>query len=113
MTLAALSAGIVLTAAVGASLRFLVSERLNGHFPYGTLLVNVAAGFALGALSRLDEPWSVLVGVGAVGAFSTWATAANEIAELARSDEGGIALLYLAATVTLGVMAAWIGLQVA
>ena len=113
MIVAAVSVGVVLAAALGASLRFVVSERLNGHFPYGTLLVNVAAGFALGVFSQLDEPWRIVVGVGAVGAFSTWATAANEVAELARSDESGIALLYLAATITLGVVAAWIGLQVA
>ena len=99
-------------AIVGSGLRFAISESLNGRLPYGTLLVNVIASFALGLLSQAGEPWQTVIGIGALGAFSTWATVVNEAAQLARSGEGLAGLLHLGATMTTGILAAWLGIQV-
>lgn len=105
--------GLLAAAAVGACVRFVVSDRLNGPFPYGTLLVNVVASGLLGAVSGLDEPWLTIVAIGALGALSTWSTVAVEVGQLARAGEGKPAALYLIATVTTGLLAAWLGLQIA
>ncbi len=104
---------IALAAAIGAALRHLVLERLNGQFPNGTLVVNVGASFVLGALSQSGDAWQAVLGIGALGALSVWSTVANEVADLARDDQGGVAVLYLFASVSTGVLAAWAGIQLA
>lgn len=103
----------VVAAAIGATARHLAARTLNGPFPYGTLVVNLTSSLALGALSGRDGVWSTVVGIGLLGALSTWSTVANEVAELARERQGLLAGLYLWATATSGVVAAWIGLQLA
>ena len=103
----------IVAAAAGAGLRYLASEALNGPFPYGTLVVNLAASFALGALTQSSADWQTIAGIGGLGALSTWSAVANEVAQLARDRQGLLALLYLLATSTSGVVAAWIGIQVA
>lgn len=111
LDLALLGLGVLASAAIGAGIRFLASERLNGAFPYGTLLINVAASLGLGALSQAGETAQIIVGIGGLGALSTWSTVANEVAQLARAEEGWTAILYLVATITTGVLAAWLGIQ--
>lgn len=98
-------------AAVGASARHLLADRLNEQLPFGTLLANAAASGALGLLSQVGEPWQTMFGLGALGALSAWSKAANEVAELARAGEGRSALFYLGATVSTSILAAWAGLQ--
>lgn len=103
----------VLAAAAGACVRVVACEELNRDFPFGTFMINIGAAFALGAISNLGSPWPTVAGVAALGALSTWSTMANEVAILARAGQGAMAALYLAATISTGVLAAWIGLQVA
>ena len=103
--------GVIVAAAAGAALRHLVSDQLNGQFPYGTMVVNISTAGALGLLSQTDGPWRTVAGIGALGAMSTWSAVANEVAVLARSGEGTIAALYLGATLTTSVLAAWAGMQ--
>ncbi len=107
-------AGFLAAGAVGALLRFVVSSYLNADFPYGTLVVNLVASGLLGFLvgSGLSEQWSLVLGLGGLGALSTWSTAANEAAVMARREEGRLALAYLALLVLSGVVVAWIGIQV-
>lgn len=107
-------AGFALAAAVGAIVRFMVSTLANNEFPYGTLAVNLIASCGLGYLvgSDIDPDLFVVVAVAGLGALSTWSTAANEAAEMARRDEGKLAVAYLALMVFTGILMAWIGLQV-
>ena len=102
-----------LAAAAGASIRYLAFRAMNGVFPYGTLAVNLAASFTLGALSQASSDMQTFVGIGGLGALSTWSAVANEAAEMARERQGLLAVLYLWATTTSGIVAAWIGMQVA
>ncbi len=101
----------VLAAAAATCLRVVVCDQLNGDLPVGTFAVNVGAALALGALSRLPGPWLTVAGVAGLGALSTWSTVANEVATMARAGHGAQGLLYLLATVSSGVLAAWIGLH--
>jgi CrcB protein len=100
-------------AALGACVRILATEYLNDQFPYGTLAVNVGASFLLGVLTQAPGAWQTVLGVGALGALSTWSTVANEVARLARAEQGTMAVLYLALSATSAILAAWIGIQLA
>lgn len=102
----------VVTAALGAVVRVATGDHLDSdEWPSGTFAVNVAASFAAGALSGVGPPWTTVAGIGGVAAASSWALAANGAAALARAGQGSRALLYLAATVSSGILAAWLGLQ--
>ncbi len=99
-------------AAAGSALRFVVGRRLeNDDFPVATLTVNIVASFALGMITGADDPLPTVVGIGAIGALSTWSTAANEVAEMSRDGKGALAGAYLALSVSTCVLAAWFGLR--
>jgi CrcB protein len=73
----------------GAVLRYAVTVALPGGFPWGTLAVNVAGSFALGALlfearltGRLGRRARLLVGTGFLSSFTTYSTFAAETAAL-------------------------------
>jgi len=106
-------AGLAVAAAFGACIRVIAMERLNGAFPTGTLLINLVASFCLGATINAGRPWDVIIGIGALGALSTWSSVANDVASLARQGEGALAFTFLICTITTSVLAAWIGLQIA
>ncbi len=109
--LGVLIAFTALAAAAGAAIRYVVGGYLNGDFPLGTLAVNLVASFLLGVIVAADDPLPTIVGIGALGAVSTWSTAANEAAELARTDRAALGVTYLGLTVSSGVLLAWFGLQ--
>ena len=100
-----------LAAAAGAVVRHLVGRFLNDAFPTGTLAINLLASLALGVVTAAPDPAPVVVGVGLLGALSTWSTAAAETAAMARRGEGALAAGYVGLTVTGGIVAAWFGLR--
>ncbi len=111
---AALLIAFVAAAAVGAVARYGVGLILNRVFPWGTLVVNLVASLVMGLATGADwgRATTLVVGTGMLGALSTWSTVANEAAVMARSNEGRMALAYLALTVLSGVVMAWIGLRI-
>jgi CrcB protein len=91
-----------------------------GHFPTTTLGINLAGAFLLGALLEalarrgLPEHWlRILVGVGVLGAFTTFSTLTDEIALLVRAGDTGMAAAYLAASLAGGLAAVVLGLAAA
>jgi CrcB protein len=82
--------------------------------------INVGGAFLLGILlawlagHRTVEHWSRwLVGVGGLGAFTTFSALAVELALLARDDHVLLAAGYGGASVVAGVGAVFLGLVVA
>ncbi len=102
---------VIIAAGLGAVVRHLAAERLNRDFPVGTLAANLAASAALGVAVSAPDMAATVLGIGALGALSTWSTAANEAAAFSREDHGALGLGYLALTVSSGILAAWIGLR--
>ncbi|MEM9558114.1 MAG: fluoride efflux transporter CrcB [Acidobacteriota bacterium] len=105
----------------GAVARYLLGGWVQRHadlvspgFPLGTFAVNVAGSFALGVLlaasARLPDEARLLLGVGVLGAFTTFSTFSAETLDLLRRDAFGLAAFNVAASVTLGLAAAWLGL---
>lgn len=88
----------------------LVHRWLGSSFPYGTLAVNAAGCLLLGALMYLVEERSLLspnarlfMGIGVLGAFTTFSTFGYETVELLRDRELWFAFLNVAGNVVLGV----------
>lgn len=84
-----------------------------GTFPATTLAINVVGslllGLLLGTLGRHrpdDTMWRPLVGVGVLGGFTTFSTFAVESVQLARHDHPLATLLYVSASIGLGLLAA-------
>ncbi len=111
---------IALGGAVGAGLRYGVSEalpRASGEFPWATLLVNLSGCLALGALivvllatrpaSRYLRP---LLGVGVLGGYTTFSAYALEARDLLAGGHAGTAAVYLLGSVAGGLVAVQLGL---
>ena len=99
--------------AIGAVLRYLLGQaipRLAGVFPLGTFCVNIVGCFAIGVIvalagrnSGIDPRLVLFLQTGICGGFTTFSTFSFETVSL--MDEGKIplALLYLCASVMLGI----------
>jgi CrcB protein len=103
-------------AAVGAPLRYLtdraVQARHDSPFPYGTLLVNVAASLVLGlatGAAHLPPTLFALVGTGFCGTLSTYSTYSYESVRLAEDRLWTHAMLNVSVSVVLGLAAASAG----
>lgn len=105
----------VVLAAAGAVGRAEAGRRWNRHdgFPLGTLLVNVSGALALGMLSEATSPVMTAVGVGGLGAYTTFSSLARDLVALVEVRQAALSALYLGLTAVLGVGAAWAGMQMA
>ncbi|MBC7768787.1 MAG: CrcB family protein [Phycisphaerales bacterium] len=103
--------------AAGAVARFGVGEgaaRLLGlGFPWGTLIVNVLGGLAMGMLAARvgpeQETLRLALGVGFLGGFTTFSAFSLETVRLMQ-HQPGLAMAYVLASVALCVGACWAGL---
>jgi CrcB protein len=107
--------------ALGAVLRFGMSSyvyRLLGRdFPYGTLAVNVVGSLFMGILFVLfverglvSAEWRSGLIIGFLGAFTTFSTFSIETLMLVESGELSRAALNVVLSVTLCLVATWLGL---
>lgn len=107
---------------VGAAARFaldgLVRTRLGGAFPYGTTIINVSGSLLLGlvtglAMNHLLAPeWSLVLGVGLLGGYTTFSTASFETVRLAQAHRYLAALANGVGMLVVSVAAAALGLWV-
>jgi len=109
--------------ALGAVMRFLVSSGvyrvLGKEFPYGTLTVNLLGSFFMGLCfilmverNLVSMEWRSIIMVGFLGAFTTFSTFSMETLSLLESGELTRALLNILLSVTLCLVATWIGLTI-
>ncbi len=115
---------IALGGALGSIARYAVgttvANRLGVRFPYGTLLVNVSAclliGLSVELLHRhtdLNPTLRYLIPIGFIGAYSTFSTFEWEIFSNLTTGAFWIAILYLAASLVLGLIAVAAGVAAA
>ena len=110
---------VLLGGALGTALRLGIDTLLphtDAAFPFSTLLVNTVGAFALGAL--VARVWPVApdwlragLGAGLLGSFTTFSAIAVTLISMTSTGEWMPAALYLAATLLLGLGAAWLGLR--
>lgn len=116
---------VALAGAFGGGLRVLVDavvRRFYGDgFPWGTLVVNVSAAFALGVLTGvltvpssggIPESVAPVVGVGLLGGYSTFSTASVETALLLKQRRWRAAIAHGTGMVGAAVLAAMAGVAV-
>ncbi len=113
---------IALGGAIGACSRYFVSEfcvLLFGRgFPYGTLTVNVVGSFIMGLLIAAfeseilaTEPWRQVIGLGFLGALTTFSTFSMDNVLLMQQGAFFKMGLNILLNVVLSISAAWIGFQ--
>lgn len=113
---------IAVAGAVGALARYGTSvgmKHLCGDgFPVGTLVVNVVGCFLLGILAQLGEQQvsphlRLIVGVGFLGAFTTFSTFGVETVSRFQQGETGVALGNVALNLLVGLGAVVLGMSIA
>jgi len=111
--------GVVIGGAFGSVCRWLILLKLNDAFPnlpLGTLLVNVAGGFLIGAVSaaflklpNLDPAWRLLVVTGFCGGFTTFSTFSAEVVSMLQTGKVGWATATVLAHVAGSLLATFAG----
>lgn len=113
-------AGVAFGGMLGACARFFITNRINARwsrsFPLATFLINITGAFLLGFVYAAARPNNVLdfwlrsaVGVGFIGAYTTFSTWMYESTAL--RDRRAIKTLvsYLLASLFVGLLGAWVG----
>jgi len=104
---------------LGALVRYLaagwVAERTALAFPLGTLVVNVLGCLLIGALVGWFEARHLFGGSlqlfvfpGLLGGFTTFSAFGLETWDLSRRGQAGAAVLYVLASIGLGLGAVWL-----
>lgn len=109
---------------LGANARFVIARSVGAavetHFPLGTFVINVSGSFLLGVLGVVvankvvpdSDALRLALGVGFLGAFTTFSTFEFETHALLEDGLGWIATLNVAASVVLGLLAVRAGIVV-
>jgi CrcB protein len=116
-----LYAFIALGGAGGASLRFYISQLLlnwlGKGFPFATLAVNISGSLIMGTLYGLIEQgvievsiYRTLIGIGFLGAFTTFSTFSLDTLLLMQQGELFKAMINVLLNVSLCIFAAGIGI---
>lgn len=100
---------------IGAVLRYLVSLipiKNPESFPINTFIINIIGAFAIGCIAfvvskseNVDPQLLLFLKVGICGGFTTFSTFSLETAELIKGGSVLIAIVYIVASVVLGVLA--------
>jgi CrcB protein len=113
-------AWICFAGAAGTGTRYLIglwaAQRFGGAFPYGTLIVNLAGCFAMGAVmhAALTLSWSVTarsaITIGFLGGLTTYSAFNYETTRLLETGAYGTALTNVAATMFGSLAAGMLGM---
>ncbi len=105
---------------LGANARYLLggwmAARWGAGFPYGTFVINVSGSFILGVVMGLLEGHllsptvRVAVGIGFVGAYTTFSTFTYETMRLIEDGSVLLALVNVFGSVAIGLAATVVGL---
>ena len=105
---------VALAGALGAPLRYLVdtviSDRAQGRFPLGTLVVNISGSFALGLLGGATRATHEVLGTGLIGAYTTFSTFSFETVQLVEEGQARSAAINVLISLVVGSLAAAAGL---
>ena len=96
-----------------------VAKRWQGEFPLATLGINISGSLLLGILFVLFAKSGThlvlaqdFAMTGLLGAFTTFSTFSYEIIGLVENGEKSTAVVYFLASISLGLLAAYLGVSV-
>ena len=96
-------------------LSLLIQTKTTTNFPLGTLVVNIIGCFFIGIVfgifnkGQLSNEWKLILATGVIGGFTTFSAFSHETMVLFREGHAGYALLYISASVILGLLATLLG----
>lgn len=110
--------------AVGAGLRYIVGRwvfaNLGPELPFGTWMVNILGGLAMGLLAGVvsktsdgGEPLRLLIGVGVLGGFTTFSAFSLELFNMIVRGDVALAAAYAVSSVAGSVVALYAGVALA
>jgi len=107
---------VALAGAVGTLLRYTLDLLVVAAWPWTTLSINIVGSFGAGllaerSLERLPDAVSTAMTVGLLGGFTTYSTFSAQTIALLEEGRLMAAGLYVAASVLLGLLAAWLGFR--
>jgi fluoride exporter len=108
--------------ALGSIARYLVviwaGQTLGSGFPFGTLIVNIVGGFAMGLIAESSAlVWTpspelrVFLMTGVLGGFTTFSSFALDVSALTERGDIGVAFTYAAASVLFSIAGLYAGLR--
>jgi len=106
---------VALAGAAGAVLRFAVDghvlARSGGRLPWGTALVNLSGAFVLGIIAGAapGHAFTLIVGTGFLGAYTTFSTWMLESLLLGESGRINAAVVNVAGQLVVGLAVAALG----
>jgi CrcB protein len=105
---------------IGGIMRYLLSlfiqTRATVAFPFGTLGVNLIGCFLMGLIfaliskGSLGAEWRPFLATGILGGFTTFSAFSLESVYMLQTEQYGQAVLYMLASVLLGVLATFAGM---
>src|SRR5690625_722825 len=100
----------------GAMARFAINNvfKERHSFPIGTMVVNLVGAFLLGIVagSTLGNSLFLLIGVGFLGAFTTFSTLSLDLVKLWNNKQWKYMIIYVSTTYLGGIILAFIGFLV-
>jgi CrcB protein len=109
---------VAIGGAIGSVCRYLLSGINVASWPWGTFAVNILGSLFIGLLVGLVSKGIVspeiklLLVTGFCGGFTTFSTFANESFSMMKAGDALQMALYLAASVVIGILAVWLGMDV-
>jgi CrcB protein len=106
---------------IGGLLRYFISSKayslLGQNFPYGTLIVNATGSFLMGLFfiiileyfNNIAPQLRAFLLIGLLGGYTTFSSFAIETLNLLEQGDMFKALLNIALSIVLCILAAWIG----
>lgn len=109
---------VAIGGAIGSVCRYLLSGINVASWPWGTFAVNILGSLFIGLLVGLVSKGIVspeiklLLVTGFCGGFTTFSTFANDSFSMMKAGDALQMALYLAASVVIGILAVWLGMNV-
>ena len=102
---------------IGGVFRYLLSlwiqAKTTSQFPLPTLIVNIIGCFFVGIVigifdkGQISNEWKLFFATGILGGFTTFSAFSNETIMLFREGQVSYALLYILASIILGLLATY------